>query len=132
MQEQDIHKQLHQLKFDGDIYTDNLHKIIYATDASAYREVPIAVVRPKHKADIKSIINFANQNQVTLIPRAAGTSLAGQVVGYGIVVDISKYFTRIKEINTEKGYAIFRLNEHTARLKESAKMTLIDNASVAA
>ncbi len=106
MQEQDIHKQLYQLQFDGDIFTDNLHKIIYATDASAYREMPIAVVRPKHKKDIKTIIDFANRHQVPLIPRAAGTSLAGQVVGYGIVVDISKYFTRIKEINVEKGYAI--------------------------
>jgi len=104
--QQEIHKQLHQLNFDGDIHTDDLHKIIYATDASAYREVPIAIVKPKHKKDIKTIIDFANRYQVPLIPRAAGTSLAGQVVGYGIVVDISKYFTRIKEINVEKGYAI--------------------------
>ncbi len=106
MQEQEIHQLLHQLKFDGDVHTDDLNKIIYATDASAYREMPIAIVKPKHKSDIKTIIDFANQYQIPLIPRAAGTSLAGQVVGYGIVVDISKYFTRIKEINTEKGYAI--------------------------
>jgi FAD/FMN-containing dehydrogenase/Fe-S oxidoreductase len=66
----------------------------------------MAVVWPKHKDDVKAIIQFANEHQVPLIPRAAGTSLAGQVVGNGIVVDISKYFTKIKEINEEKGYAI--------------------------
>jgi FAD/FMN-containing dehydrogenase/Fe-S oxidoreductase len=106
MLEQDIHKQLHQLEFDGDIKTDTLNKVLYATDASAYREMPIAVVWPKNKKDVKAIIQFANEHHVPLIPRAAGTSLAGQVVGKGIVVDTSKYFTQIKEINEEKGYAI--------------------------
>lgn len=95
-----------QIPFDGERYTDNLSKILYATDASAYREMPLAVVRPKHKTDLKNLILWAHQNGIPLIPRAAGTSLAGQVVGNGVVVDMSKYFTRIIEINTEKGYAL--------------------------
>ena len=90
----------------GDIKTDNTHRIIYATDASAYREKPLAVIYPKNNDDIKKIIRFANQNKVPIIPRAAGTSLAGQVVGNGIIVDISKYFTKIKEINTNERYAV--------------------------
>ncbi|MCF3109764.1 FAD-binding protein [Niabella sp. CC-SYL272] len=90
--------------FSGELFYDNssLHqaqKMIYATDASVYQEQPLAVALPKNKEDLKALIRFANQNRVSLIPRAAGTSLAGQVVGNGIVVDISKYFKKIIEVN---------------------------------
>jgi FAD/FMN-containing dehydrogenase len=53
------------------------------------------VVLPKSEADIVKLIHFANQHKISLIPRTAGTSLAGQTVGSGIVVDVSKYFTKI-------------------------------------
>ncbi|MBL4745039.1 MAG: FAD-binding protein [Flavobacteriaceae bacterium] len=81
--------------FSGEIYTDSLHTIIYATDASAYRMLPKAVALPKTTTDLKLLIQFAKKTNTTLIPRAAGTSLAGQCVGDGIIVDISKYFTGI-------------------------------------
>lgn len=87
---------------DGELYFDNAHKIIYATDASAYRELPAAVAIPKNDADIKKIVAFASENHLPIIPRAAGTSLAGQVVGNGMVVDISKYMTSIVELNEEE------------------------------
>lgn len=87
---------------DGDVFTDQVQKIIYATDASSYREIPQAVTRPKNKEDIRKIINFARQNGSSVIPRAGGTSLAGQVVGPGIVVDISKYLNKIGELNLEE------------------------------
>ena len=86
----------------GDLVFDEISKILYATDASAYREIPLAVARPKNRNDIRKLIAFAIEKKVSLIPRAAGTSLAGQVVGNGIVVDISKYFTEILEINKEE------------------------------
>jgi FAD/FMN-containing dehydrogenase/Fe-S oxidoreductase len=86
----------------GDLFTDEVFRALYATDASAYREVPLAVARPKSTEDLKKLIDFANKHHVTLIPRAAGTSLAGQVVGEGIVVDVSKYFTKILEINKDE------------------------------
>jgi len=73
--------------------------LAYSTDASVYQEKPIAVAIPSSTSDIQQLIRFANQHHLTLIPRAAGTSLAGQVVGNGIVVDISKYFTKILEVN---------------------------------
>ncbi len=88
--------------FEGDILLDELSKIIYATDASVYREKPLAVVLPKTKNDVKLIVKFALENNISIIPRAAGTSLAGQVVGGGIVVDISKYMDKILELNTEE------------------------------
>lgn len=76
----------------GELLYDDLHKNIYATDASVYRKIPLAVAYPKNKEDIKKLISFATKNSITLIPRTAGTSLAGQCVGDGIVVDVSKYF----------------------------------------
>ncbi|MEO7312759.1 MAG: FAD-linked oxidase C-terminal domain-containing protein [Chitinophagaceae bacterium] len=87
---------------DGEFYFDTTMRTLYATDASAYREMPLAVALPKSVEDIKKLIVFAKENHTSLIPRTAGTSLAGQVVGSGIIVDVSKYFTQILELNTEE------------------------------
>ena len=86
----------------GELYDSDLVKSLYATDASVYRELPYAVVIPKSINDVKSVIKFAHSNSLSIIPRAAGTSLAGQCVGDGIVVDVSKYMTEILEINTQE------------------------------
>jgi FAD/FMN-containing dehydrogenase/Fe-S oxidoreductase len=88
--------------FEGDIFTDQTQRLLYATDASAYREVPLGVARPKNGRDIQKLIRFARAESLSLIPRAAGTSLAGQVVGGGLVVDVSRYMTEILEINTSE------------------------------
>src|SRR5580693_9472099 len=89
-------------QLEGELYQDATTRTLYATDASAYREFPQAVAVPKTTADIRRLIEFAHAERTSLIPRTAGTSLAGQVVGNGIVVDVSKYFTRILELNTEE------------------------------
>ncbi len=86
---------------DGELQTDDLHRIIYATDASVYRKIPVAVAYPKNEADIKKLIRFATKNKITLTPRTAGTSLAGQCVTNGIVVDFSKYFTKILDFDEQ-------------------------------
>jgi len=86
----------------GQLLSDKLTKALYATDASVYRKTPIAVVFPETVDDIKKIIIFAGKNKVGLIPRTAGTSLAGQCVGDGIVVDVSKHFTKIISLDEEK------------------------------
>jgi FAD/FMN-containing dehydrogenase/Fe-S oxidoreductase len=85
--------------FEGEFHRDQSTRLIYATDASAYKVLPLAVAYPKNESDIKKLIQFANEEKLSLIPRAAGTSLAGQVVGDGIVVDISRHFTQILELN---------------------------------
>ena len=87
------------------IHTDPLHRIAYATDASAYREVPQGVAFPENEQDIVYLIETARERNTHLIPRAGGTSIAGQVVGSGIVVDISKNFKKILEINPEERWA---------------------------
>ncbi|KQS24716.1 FAD-binding and (Fe-S)-binding domain-containing protein [Dyadobacter sp. Leaf189] len=89
-------------QLEGDLYYDNTMRTLYATDASAYREMPLAVAIPKSIADIKALISFAAVNGISLIPRTAGTSLAGQVVGNGLVVDVSRNFNKIIEINPEE------------------------------
>lgn len=85
----------------GELFLDDLHRTIYATDASVYRQLPLGVCYPKDKDDIIKIIRFCNQNNIPIIPRTAGTSLAGQCVGEGLVVDVSKHMTSILELDTD-------------------------------
>ncbi len=92
--------------FDGEIHTDDTMRILYSTDASLYRKIPLAVVYPKSNKDLENIILFARNNAVSLIPRTAGTSLGGQCVGEGIVVDVSRFMNKILEINAKEKYAI--------------------------
>ena len=89
-------------ELEGELHFDTVMRTLYATDASAYREMPTAVAIPANIDDIKKLINFARENESSIIPRTAGTSLAGQVVGNGIVVDVSKNFTKILEVNEEE------------------------------
>lgn len=86
---------------EGDLFYDELHRVIYATDASVYQIKPLAVAQPKTVADIQTLVRFANEHQIPLTPRTAGTSLAGQTVGSGIIVDVSKYFTQIVSLDQE-------------------------------
>lgn len=90
------------LHLEGNIKWDQLHKILFSTDASVYKRLPLAIAFPKTISDIQKIVGFANTNKLGLIPRAAGTSLAGQCVGDGIIVDISKHFTKILDLDVEK------------------------------
>ncbi len=89
-------------KLKGELKYDALYKSIYATDASVYRRTPIAVAFPQDQNDLVSLINFASKHAISLVPRTAGTSLAGQCVGDGIIVDLSKYFTEIIEFNAQE------------------------------
>ncbi|MEY3630646.1 MAG: (S)-2-hydroxy-acid oxidase [Bacteroidota bacterium] len=88
----------------GSLHTDTVMKTLYATDASAYREMPLGVVIPETQEDLEKIIRFADKHSIPLIPRTAGTSLAGQVVGEGLVVDVSKFFCQILEVNQAESY----------------------------
>lgn len=103
----------------GEVFWDISTRLQYATDASAYREIPDAVALPKSKEDLQIIISFAQKHQIPLIPRTAGTSLAGQVVGKGLIVDMSRYWGKIIELNTtdhwvrvEPGVILDELNQY--------------------
>jgi len=108
-------------QLDGELRFDHLSKILYATDASAYREIPQAVALPASTNDIVALIHFARKNKTSLIPRGAGTSLAGQVVGGGIVVDVSKNLNKILEINSTEKWVRVEPGVVLAELNESVK-----------
>lgn len=91
---------------EGPLATDEAHRILYATDASVYREHPLAVAFPRSEADLVACVRFAGKHGISITPRAGGTSLAGQAIGAGLVVDVSRFMRNIVEINVEEGYAI--------------------------
>jgi FAD/FMN-containing dehydrogenase/Fe-S oxidoreductase len=106
----------------GDLKYDTITRTIYSTDASVYREMPVAVVWPKGTSDIRKVLEFAKKEKTSVTIRAAGTSLAGQVVSSGIIVDISRYMKKILEINKEEMWARVEpgvvLDELNLKLKE--------------
>lgn len=89
-----------------ELINDNIHGIIYSTDASSYRERPEAVFFPENQKDLADIVKYANTNGKSIIPRGAGTSLAGQVVGSGIVVDVSRHLNKIVAFNEEERWVV--------------------------
>ncbi len=90
---------------EGDLKYDTITRTIYSTDASVYKEMPLAVIWPKNISDLKKIVQFTSKEGIGITMRAAGTSLAGQVVSSGIIVDISRYMKRIIEINENEMWA---------------------------
>ena len=92
--------------FDGEVAFDETMRRLYATDASEYQEMPLGVAWPKSPEDIRRLILWAARNRLSLIPRTAGTSLAGQCVGTGLVMDLSRHFTKILKIDTERARVI--------------------------
>src|SRR5205823_499446 len=82
-------------QLEGPLHFDATMRALYATDASEYQEFPVAVALPKSETDLLALLAFANHHGIGLVPRAAGTSLAGQVVGHGIIVDVGRHLNRI-------------------------------------
>jgi FAD/FMN-containing dehydrogenase/Fe-S oxidoreductase len=90
----------------SEVLTDDLSLGIYSTDASLYQLRPLAVVIPKTEKDLLSTVKWAYNHKIPLLPRGSGTSLAGQTTNRAIVVDFTKYFDKIIDINPEKRYAV--------------------------
>ncbi len=86
-------------KIKGDILLDDYSLGIYSTDASIYQIKPLAIILPKNADDVKASMAFAFENNISILPRGAGTSLAGQTVGESLILDFSKYMNSILEIN---------------------------------
>lgn len=88
-----------RLGWNGDLHTGETLRMLYATDASEYEELPAAVALPRSEEDLAALVRFAAEHRIPLVPRAAGTSLAGQVVGGGVVVDTGRHLNQILSIN---------------------------------
>jgi FAD/FMN-containing dehydrogenase/Fe-S oxidoreductase len=107
---------------EGNLKYDKITTTIYSTDASVYKEEPVAVAWPKNVSDIRKILQFAINEKSSVTLRAGGTSLAGQVVGSGIIADISRYMNKILEINKDEMWVRVEpgvvLDELNLKLKE--------------
>ncbi|SJZ99215.1 anaerobic glycerol-3-phosphate dehydrogenase subunit C [Selenihalanaerobacter shriftii] len=88
----------------GEVLVDKTTRAIYSTDASIYQVEPLGVVIPKNKKDVKRVIKYAFDNNISILPRGSGSGLAGQSLGQGLVLDFTKHMNQIKEINLEDSY----------------------------
>jgi FAD/FMN-containing dehydrogenase/Fe-S oxidoreductase len=88
----------------GEVMTDSASRGRYATDASIYQAMPVAVFVPKTAQDIATAIQIASELGVPVLPRGGGTSQCGQTTGAALVIDNSKYFRNILDLNLEKAY----------------------------
>ena len=87
----------------GEVMTDSASRGRYATDASIYQAMPVAVLVPKTAEDIATAIQIAAELGVPVLPRGGGTSQCGQTTGAALVIDNSKYFRNILDLDLDKG-----------------------------
>jgi len=90
----------------GDAFHKEWQRSMYSNDASLYEILPICVVIPKNESDVIKTVKYAYENNIPLTARGGGTSLAGQTVGNGIIIDFSKYMNKILEISVENNFII--------------------------
>jgi FAD/FMN-containing dehydrogenase/Fe-S oxidoreductase len=87
----------------GEVLFDPFSRGRYSTDASMYQITPVGVVVPRTADDVRRLLALAADVQVPLVPRGGGTSQGGQAIGEGLVVDVSKHLTGIRDFNPEAG-----------------------------
>ena len=107
---------------DGDVHVDRPTRLLYATDASLYQMEPAAIVFPRDARDIEAVVRMCAERGVAVLPRGAGTSLAGQAVNHAVVLDCSRYMDRVLDIDVEgqwarvqPGVVVASLNREAAR-----------------
>ncbi|PSP23421.1 FAD-binding oxidoreductase [Halobacteriales archaeon QH_10_65_19] len=104
---------------DGEVRFDTYTRNLYATDASAYQQLPIGVVAPTSTADVRAVMEYCADNDVPVLPRGGGTSLAGQAVNEAVVLDFKKEMNAVLDVDPDAGTAraqpgitLARLNDH--------------------
>src|SRR3989440_1008289 len=102
---QDLYQSL-KSRVRGGVRFDRASRLMYSTDASIYEIEPIGVVIPRTHEDVFATMEIAREFKVPVLPRGAGTSLAGQTVGEAVVIDMSKYLNRVLEVNKEEQWAL--------------------------
>src|SRR5437588_8073001 len=102
---EDLYQAL-KARINGEVRFDRASRLMYSTDASIYEIEPIGVVIPRTHEDIFATMEIIRDFKVPVLPRGAGTSLAGQTVGDAVVVDMSKHLNRVLEVNKEEQWAV--------------------------
>ncbi len=90
----------------GEVHFDDYTRHLFSRDASMYAIKPLGVVFPRNADDVQAVVAAAGEYGIPVVPRGAGTSLAGQTVGPGLVLDLSRHMNRIVEIDKESGTAL--------------------------
>lgn len=104
----------------GEVRFDDGSRALYATDASIYRQVPIGVVIPRDLDDVVATVAICREYDAPVLPRGAGTSLAGQCCNTAVVIDFTKHVNGILEINVEQRYAVVEPGCVLDHLREAA------------
>ena len=89
----------------GEVRFDAFSRVLYSTDASIYQMDPVGVVIPRTADDVQAVVEIARENNIPVLPRGGGPSLAGQTVNHAIVLDFSKYLNQLVEVNQEESWA---------------------------
>lgn len=105
----------------GDVLQSQMERLLYSTDASSYQVMPDCIVLPKHTQDIQAVVKIAAEMHIPIIPRGGGSSLSGQTIGRGIVLDLSRYMNQVLELDIQNktvwvqaGMALANLNQYLA------------------
>ena len=89
----------------GEVRFDRGSRALYATDGSNYRQIPIGLVLPRDEEDVVAAVAACRKFRAPVLPRGAGTSLAGQCCNVAVVLDFTKYMNRILEFDAERKFA---------------------------
>jgi FAD/FMN-containing dehydrogenase/Fe-S oxidoreductase len=85
----------------GDLLFDDLARVLYSTDASIFEVRPLGIVVPRDEEDVQALVRYAGEHQIPLIARGAGTGVAGESLGAGLIVDLSQHFRGILEVGAD-------------------------------
>jgi FAD/FMN-containing dehydrogenase/Fe-S oxidoreductase len=108
-------------RVDGDVRFDSYTRELFATDASAYRERPIGVVAPRSTDDVQAVMTYCAAENIPVLPRGGGTSLAGQAVNEAVVLDFKRYMNEVVDVNPDAGTARARPGVTIARLNDAVE-----------
>lgn len=106
-----------ETRVDGDARFDTYSRQLYATDASIYEKTPIGVVFPKSTADVAAVMTYCAEQEIPVLPRGGGTSLAGQAVNEAVVLDFTRYMANLLDVDPDA---------HTARAQPGIYLADID------
>ena len=88
----------------GELRTDAYSRLLYSTDASIYQVMPHAVLIPHNLEDVHAAVTLAAERAIPIVPRTAGSSLAGQAIGEALIIDFSRHLDAILELNADEGW----------------------------
>lgn len=105
----------------GDVRCDDVFVQLYASDASVFEIPPLGVVRPRSVDDVAATVRYAAENGISLHARGAGSGLAGESLGPGLIVDFSRYLRRVtavgeEDVTVQSGVVLEHLNQRLARV----------------